>query len=79
MFGVDFRSCFFGFVSSAVVLCSAAAVTAQDSNAAPLMTPLLRPPLDKNPGQDQSQGADPLKRPLTEKQKKANEKSLRRN
>ena len=65
------------FVASVfVVLCVGfAPAVAQDNSAAPADS--SAPAASSAQDQDQSQGADPLKRPLTDKQKKANAKSLK--
>ncbi len=78
MFRVEFRSRFFALFLVLSFLGLATAVIAQDSKAAPAggAAPAASS-AQETQGQDQSQGADPLKRPLTEKQKKANERSLR--
>src|ERR1700690_672017 len=77
MFRVEFRSRFFALFLVLSFLGLATAVIAQDSKAAPAGGAAPAASSTQETQGDQSQGADPLKRPLTEKQKKANERSLR--
>ncbi len=74
MFRVELRLRFFALFVAFSFLGISSAVLAQDSKAAPADAGASA---QDTQGQDQSQGADPLQRPLTEKQKKANAKSLK--
>ena len=78
MFRVEFRSRFLALFLVLSFFGLATAVIAQDSKAAPSdgAAPAASSGQETQ-GQDQTQGADPLKRPLTEKQKKSNAKSLK--
>jgi GWxTD domain-containing protein len=74
MFRVAFRSYFAWFL--VLSLCGfATAVIAQDSSSAPADT--TAPAASSAQETPEQGGADPLKRPLTEKEKKANAKSLK--
>ncbi len=85
MFRVDFRSRFFALLSMLLPLAFATAAVAQDSSApaassqaAPAQGTQAQSQDSQADSQSQdNQGADPLKRSLTEKQKKANAKSLK--